>query len=62
MSDKEFKATHRLVDKHGMETGETVMKVGNQYFTYDAWYHFDPPETDISLRKMGWFAVSSFRR
>lgn len=59
---KEWKASHRLVDKNGLEIGETLMKEGSKYFTYEAWWFGDgKPETDETLHEMGWFAVSSFR-
>lgn len=58
---KEWKASHRLVDKNGLDIGETVMKEDGKYYTRDAWYHYEQAETDASLKEMGWFTVSSFR-
>jgi Zn finger protein HypA/HybF involved in hydrogenase expression len=58
---EEFVPSHRIVDRHGFDIGEVVMKIGNQYFTREAFYHNEKPETEETLRQMGWHAVSSFR-
>jgi hypothetical protein len=59
--EKEWKPSHRLVDCNGFDIDEPVMLDKGKYFTYESWYHNDKPETDASLKELGWFAISSFR-